>query len=138
MRERAWVIVVVESCAGCSCQQQPPEGPGALCGTATCNTFAPKHRVTLDPYFIDKLEVTNRQYRVCVEAGFCKEPRFAGSSAESKARYADAGFVEYPIFGIEWAESQRYCHWPGKAAADRGRGGARRPRHLGAGLPVGK
>ena len=34
----------------------------------------PQHTVYLNAFWIDKTEVTNAQYRKCVEAGVCQEP----------------------------------------------------------------
>lgn len=97
-------------CIGSTEACSPPACAGA---TYNCNSFAPKHPTTLDPYFIDKLEVTNHQYRACVKAGFCTTPRFSGG-ADAKARYPDETYGEYPVFAVGWAEAQRYCQWRGR------------------------
>ena len=50
---------------------------GAVRPCATPATFAderPAHTVVLDGFWIDRLEVTNEQYRRCVEAGACTPP----------------------------------------------------------------
>lgn len=94
-----------EPCTPSICSQQ----------TSPCNSFAPRHSVALEPYFIDKLEVTIGQYRACVEDGFCSEPRFGTSYFDLKARYSDpAAYSEYPLVGARWNEAQRYCQWRGR------------------------
>ena len=45
----------------------------------TCNRWyyereSPQHTVFLDGFWIDQNEVSNAQYRLCVEAGKCKPP----------------------------------------------------------------
>ena len=101
--------------ASCIGSTEPCNGPPCPGQWYTCNTFAPKHRVTLDPYFIDKLEVTNAQYRACIEAGVCALPGlFARSTTDSKVRYPDPEFADYPIYSVEWPEAQRYCQWRGR------------------------
>ena len=38
------------------------------------NNEQPVHTVALDGFWIDKYEVSNAQYRQCVEAGACSAP----------------------------------------------------------------
>jgi formylglycine-generating enzyme required for sulfatase activity len=80
------------------------------------NSFAPRHLVTLDPYFIDKLEVTNGQYQECVAAGFCTFPDLVRTQPgnEFTNRYLDAGFADFPFPRARWKEAQRYCQWRGR------------------------
>lgn len=144
MRSIALVALVLGCGTGCVCQ--PPNGaddevyisggafqmghdalpirdvcegstvPTPIGNTARCNSFAPRHLVVLDPYFIDKVEVTNGKYRACVEAGFCAAPdfRWSGSEPKIQSRYEDSGYSEYPAIEIQWAQAQRYCQWRGR------------------------
>ena len=34
----------------------------------------PAHTVYLDAYYIDKYEITNEQYELCVQLNICKRP----------------------------------------------------------------
>lgn len=68
----------------------PPEKPG--------------HLVTVDAFWIDRLEVSNAQYRLCVEDGTCAEPR----------SWADANFNadDQPAL-VPWESAATYCEWAG-------------------------
>ncbi len=65
----------------------------------------PQHAVYLDAYWIDKTEVTNAQYRQCVEAGGCDE-RLCGG---------DWGFnaPDQPVVCVRWDDAQAYAAWAG-------------------------
>ena len=65
----------------------------------------PQHTVTLDGYWIDRNEVTNAQYNLCVQAGDCGPSRIAND-----AKYKGAGF---PAAGIPWKDALDYCTWAG-------------------------
>lgn len=64
----------------------------------------PAHTVYLDTYWIDKLEVSNAQYRLCVEAGACAEPR----------AWFDVNFNDdrQPAI-VDWEGALAYCTWAG-------------------------
>lgn len=83
--------------------------------TSPCNEFAPRHMVTLDPFFIDKLEVTNRSYRECAAEGVCGEPwQGGGVDPKVQQRYGDDTYLDYPLLGVFWRSAQRYCQWRGR------------------------
>jgi len=67
----------------------------------------PVHTVYLDAFYIDKYEVTNAQYRRCVEAG-------AYSLPHSTDRYTDPNYAEYPVVYVDWYQAEAYCRWAGK------------------------
>lgn len=66
----------------------------------------PAHTVYLDAFYIDKYEVTNKQYREFVEATNYKRP----------FNWMDAYFrqPDKPVMGIEWIDAQAYARWAGK------------------------
>lgn len=64
----------------------------------------PRHPVFLDAFWIDKLEVSNIQYRLCVKAGHCTPPRSQGS------RFAAD---HQPVVGVNWQQALAYCRWAG-------------------------
>ncbi len=73
----------------------------------------PQHTVYLDAFWIDRTEVTNAQFKKCVDAGGCTPP----ASAQSKTRdgyYGNAGFDDYPVIYVSWTQAKAYCTWTGK------------------------
>jgi formylglycine-generating enzyme required for sulfatase activity len=71
------------------------------------SAFAPEkpaHIVYLDEYWIDRYEVTNAQYRLCVEAGVCPEPGNWWNE--------DLNGDLQPVL-VPWADAKTYCEWVG-------------------------
>ena len=65
----------------------------------------PAHTVYLDAFWIDRTEVTNAQYRACMQAGACPDP---GCLDESGLNAPDQ-----PVVCIKFAEAEEYCRWAG-------------------------
>lgn len=56
----------------------------------------PVHKVYLDGYWIDKYEVSNGQYALCVEAGVCQPPYL--SNSETRTNYfGNPEYSNYPV-----------------------------------------
>jgi sulfatase modifying factor 1 len=66
----------------------------------------PVHRVWLDAFAISKFPVTNRDYRICVEANVLPPPPFW-----SEPMFSDP---EQPVVGVSWHEAVAYCNWLGE------------------------
>jgi len=73
----------------------------------------PLHTVSLAGFWIDKYEVTNVQYRRCVEAGQCRPPAEA-SSATRDWYYGNPEFDNYSVVNVSWEDALAYCGWSGK------------------------
>jgi len=76
------------------------------------NDEKPVHEVYLDSFYIDKYEVTNAFYRICVAAGVCNPPRDVGSNTRS-SYYANSEFDDYPVIFMNWDQATTYCQWRG-------------------------
>jgi len=66
-----------------------------------------EYRVYLDAFYIDKTEVTNAQYRACVEAGACNSP-------SDTTYYDNADYAQHPVVYVGWDYADTYCRWAGK------------------------
>jgi formylglycine-generating enzyme required for sulfatase activity len=72
--------------------------------------WQPEHKVYIDSFFMDKYEVTNKQYYE-----FCKEtnnplPEFWGQSqVKCSLEYPD-----HPVVGVSYFDADKYARWAGK------------------------
>jgi eukaryotic-like serine/threonine-protein kinase len=80
---------------------------GSLSGDEDEN---PIHQVTLDPFWIDETEVTNRMYALCVADGNCRAP-IDKSSFTRPSYHEDAQYADYPVIWISWDDAIAYCSW---------------------------
>jgi formylglycine-generating enzyme required for sulfatase activity len=72
----------------------------------------PVHIVYLDAFWMDRTEVTNAMYALCVEAGPCKSPLQTGSYWR-KTYYDNPQFGNYPVIYVDWDMASAYCSWAG-------------------------
>lgn len=72
----------------------------------------PIHTISLNAYFIDVFEVTNRQWATCVEEGICDLP---GSTLgyDDQPYYGVPAFDNYPVAYVNWEAAQEFCAWRG-------------------------
>jgi formylglycine-generating enzyme required for sulfatase activity len=61
----------------------------------------PRRTVFLDSYWIYKFEVTNSQYRDCIDSGTCL------------GNVEDYTQDSYPVVSLTWHEATNYCEWAG-------------------------
>jgi len=64
--------------------------------------------ILLSPFYIDKYEVSNEEYKECVINGGCDEPE--GNSG----RLWSSAFKKYPVVNVTWNMADKYCRWKGK------------------------
>ncbi len=58
-----------------------------------------------------KSEVTLAQYRACLEAGKCSEPRTRFSSLQCNWGYSNRD--NHPINCVDWQQAKSFCEWVG-------------------------
>ena len=73
----------------------------------------PPHNVTLSGFWMDKLEVTNSMYSLCVKGGKCNPPR-EFQSATRKSYFGNADFNDFPVIQVSWGDADNYCQWAGR------------------------
>lgn len=86
-----------------SCQQHPD--PYGKCKLDSFQVEAPQHTVSLDGFCIDRTEVTNAQYELCVGEGDCSPSRLAEDSTYNRETF--------PVAGIPLQDAADYCGWAG-------------------------
>ena len=73
----------------------------------------PRHEVTLDPYLIDRYEVTNGQYQLCVDAGVCQAPRPIPAGLYYETGQFDS-VDNYPVVNVSYEDAKAYCSYVDK------------------------
>jgi len=66
----------------------------------------PKHKVWVDTFYLDKHEVTNREYRIFTKETGQPQPPFFRDSI--------LGLPDHPVVGVSYDDAQAYAHWAGK------------------------
>jgi len=68
----------------------------------------PQHQVALDPYAIDRYEVTNAQYQRYLAATNRPPPPYW------EGLQFPQGQGDVPVVGVSWDDANAYCAWAGK------------------------
>jgi len=78
-----------------------------IMGRGTAGTL-PRHIVYLDAYWMDRVEVTNSMYKLCVAAKGCSLP-------VSDNTYFDQWvYRNHPVTYVTWFQANEYCQWAGR------------------------
>ena len=85
------------------CEQNPVNR--VYCDRKFYEYESPHHPVTLDGFWIDRIEVSNAQYALCVGDGDCRPSRLANDATYNGD--------DYPVVGIPWQDAADYCAWAG-------------------------
>ncbi|MBI3241994.1 MAG: SUMF1/EgtB/PvdO family nonheme iron enzyme, partial [Chloroflexi bacterium] len=73
----------------------------------------PEHAENVAAFWLDRSEVTNAQYQLCVEAGDCAPPARTDSTTRS-SYYGAPAFDDYPVIWVNWLQAGAYCEWAGR------------------------
>lgn len=67
----------------------------------------PRHTVQIDPFYLDKYEVSNAQFSKFIEE--------AAYDAEGNwQKYFDQDRLDHPVVNVTWNDAQAYAKWAGK------------------------
>ncbi len=73
----------------------------------------PAHSESVASFWIDRTEVTNAQYQLCLSAGACAPP--ARTDSVTRSSYYDSpAFEDYPVIWVNWQQATAYCAWAGR------------------------
>ena len=64
----------------------------------------PTHSVTVSAFLLDRTEVTQAAYQLCVSAGVCPMPM---------VRYDPLTHGQHPVSDVSWTQADAYCRWRG-------------------------
>ena len=72
----------------------------------------PQKSITLAAFSIETHEVTNAQYRACVEARRCTPPAQPAGVASGQ-QFGDPAFAQHPVIWVSQQQAGAYCTWAG-------------------------
>jgi formylglycine-generating enzyme required for sulfatase activity len=72
---------------------------------------SPQHLVEVAPFYVDRAEITRRQYRACVASRNCSLP---GWGCPYQGAGSTTNRLEKPIGCISSSQAADYCQWVGK------------------------
>lgn len=70
----------------------------------------PVHTVSFDEFWIDKLELTNAMYMLCVQAETCSSPKDWATNTRPQYFNVEA-YKDYPVVHVTWEQANIYCSW---------------------------
>jgi iron(II)-dependent oxidoreductase len=69
----------------------------------------PEHTVRIDPFYMDKHEVTNAEYLKYCEETDHRLPEFWGMAVFRSG----PEFANHPVVGVSWSDAMKYAQWRG-------------------------
>jgi sulfatase modifying factor 1 len=72
--------------------------------------FSPEHKVKLDSFYIDKYEVTNKEYLKFCKATGHNLPEFWNTDIFKSGE----DYLNYPVVGVNYGDAKKYAEWAGK------------------------
>jgi formylglycine-generating enzyme required for sulfatase activity len=86
-----------------------PEGEFMMGKPGTPDFDSPEHLVYVDAFWIDRVEVSNKMYAACVDAGVCSHPFL-----EENPYYGRWAYRSLPVVFVNWYQAGEYCAWTGR------------------------
>gem|GEM_PF-5014184 len=130
-------VVVPSTPEGMSLVEGGDYAVGCASGADGCPDGHAAATVTLEPFFLDRTEVTVAAYARCTAAAGCTEPTYTvhDSASVPHCNGGDASRGDHPINCVTWQQASAYCAWSGRRlpteleweAAARGAEGRRYP-----------
>lgn len=78
------------------------------------NDELPVHQVCItSDFYMDMHEVTNSEYKECVDAGACSAPSKTKSYTRNNY-YGNTTYQDFPVIYVTYSQAQNYCSWAGK------------------------
>lgn len=71
----------------------------------------PEHKVYLNAYWIDKTEVSNAMYALCLQAGKCMD---ALAKSGLNPYFGKPEYANEPVIYVTWYDADGYCKWAGR------------------------
>ena len=93
-----------------------PAGEFEMGSTYGTRDETPVHPVYLADFYMDKYEVTNALYKICVDAGGCTSPQQTKSYTRS-SYYGNSEFDNFPVIYVDWNQAKTYCEWRGPSTS---------------------
>jgi len=82
------------------------------CERSSFESEQPVHTVYMDAFWIDRTEITNAQYQLCVATGECSPPTDSRSNVRA-SYFGNEEYDDYPVIHVSWDQAANYCKWIG-------------------------
>ncbi|MEW5872545.1 MAG: bifunctional serine/threonine-protein kinase/formylglycine-generating enzyme family protein [Chloroflexota bacterium] len=89
----------------------PPTAPQI--GDSQVSSVDGMQMIYVGGFWIDRTEVTNAMYALCVRAGACPPPAEASSNTRDDY-YGSSSYANYPVVKINVKQASAYCAWAGR------------------------
>ncbi len=81
----------------------------------------PGHFVDASAFYIDRFEVSNAQWKQCVDAGRCPKPNGVYSQQSPQIAYGNPTYDNFPVVFISQGVASDYCVWRGEQRGEKWR-----------------